>query len=93
MLCYQKYLETTGLLHYPNNRKMLTGTITSQLFTFIDRSSGTAIQWVKSRVFVYHTADSPTCLGGRDSEEAGTLCHLDIGQTLCASFLLPEKWS
>lgn len=33
---YLHCLETTGLIHYPKNRKMPRGTITFQLFPFVE---------------------------------------------------------
>lgn len=46
LVYYKKYLETTGLSHYPNNRKMLRGKVTSQLFTFVEVSP--LILWTQS---------------------------------------------
>lgn len=63
------------------------------------------LQWRLCEIFWdgYSTGEKPSiCLShntfsdwlrGTASEEAGALCHLDSGQILCASFLLPEKWS
>lgn len=51
LVCYQEYLETTRLLHYPNNRNTFRGTITSQLFTFVE--SFACISWTQGQSHVF----------------------------------------